>query len=291
MSFDAPRTLDAGSPFTLWAPAPHDNASPCGHGVLVEPRFDTRADELAREVALRLRSADHAGENKARVGDEQGVVVVSLATGRCEAHDTDAARFLARASWFGDAIAGSLDVLRSRADRVLAQRDRSTCATALAARTDDSMIPYDDLFPADWNPVVMVDGVPYHVVDHHCPSPACPCTDIVLGLYRLDGDIAVHVGGLRLDRRDAHPRPKATTHAADSLFEIVWQQYGDEFVRRHDEVRAAVRSLALASTATPRRLAATSVERPSRNAACPCGSGKKYKRCCAIAAPAGARPR
>ncbi len=304
MIFDAPRILDAGQPFSLWAPPAHADSTPCGHGVVVEPLLDTSADELAHEVALRLRSADRLGETKVRAYDDRCVVVVSLATGRCEARDDGAARLLAEASWFADAIAGSLDVLRERAARAVAQRDRSTCKRALAACADDSMTPYHHLFPADWNPVVMVDGTAYHVVDHHCSNPACPCTEIVLGLYRIHGDTARHVGDVRLDRRDARPRPKATTPAASALFDRVWEHYGDELVRRHDEVRAVVRAMAneLAARAATVAVGATTNHaapgprkpvsgRPSRNAPCPCGSGKKYKRCCAVAPRAADRSR
>jgi hypothetical protein len=288
--------LDAGRPFSLWAPPPHADSTPCRHGVVVEPLLDASAGELAREVALRLRSADRLGETKVRAYDDRCVVVVSLATGRCEARDDAAARFLAEANWFADAIASSLDVLRERAARAVAQRDRSTCKRALEARTDDLMIPYHELFPADWDPVVMADGTAYHVVDQHCPNPACPCTEIVLGLYRLERDTARHVGDLRVDRREARPRAKATTPAASALFEIVWSEYGNELVRRHDEARAVVRTMAhgAATRATPPVARATANAapettaaiggRPSRNAPCPCGSGKKFKKCCALGA-------
>jgi uncharacterized protein YecA (UPF0149 family) len=75
------------------------------------------------------------------------------------------------------------------------------------------------------------------------------------------------------------------------LFDLIWKRYGDELVRRHDEVRAVVQSLALASTAPSRPLAPATIGRPSRNAPCPCGSGKKFKRCCALAGSASARSR
>ncbi|HEY6723282.1 MAG TPA: SEC-C metal-binding domain-containing protein, partial [Polyangiaceae bacterium] len=71
----------------------------------------------------------------------------------------------------------------------------------------------------------------------------------------------------------------------NDLFLRLWRRDATELRRRFDEVRAAV----LSAPAAQNRRAAPGVapvglappaRQPPRNQSCPCGSGKKYKRCC-----------
>jgi hypothetical protein len=277
------RLLDAGQRFPLWAPASGDGTAACNHGVLVDLVLDASADDLAREVRARLASAERLGDAKARVEGAIGAVRVDLGSGRVAPCDDGAARFVESAPWLEGAFGAVLDVVRHRAERAVAQRDRSICRPLLEAHVGDELVPYEDLFPADWDVLVASGGSMFLVIDHHCLNPACPCTTLVLDLRRLDDGEAVHVGDLRVDRRAARPRPEASTAAARALFPDLWREYGAELRRRHDEVRAAVQALARErasrAPATP-----ASAQRPGRNAPCPCGSGKKRKRCCGGAA-------
>src|SRR6185437_276206 len=168
---------------------------------------------------------------------------------------------------------------RERAARAVAQRDRSSCDAALARRADDKMLGYDELFPADWDLLMQHGGATYWLCDHHCPKATCPCAAIVVQLYRVDGPSTDYAGKLTLDLRGPHRHPETTTPVAAALFESAWRRYGDELLRRHTEVRAAVQRMATATTARALAMAPA----PSRNGPCPCGSGRKYKRCCADA--------
>jgi hypothetical protein len=273
----ATRSLDAGGPFPVWAPAGTSEARACGHGVYVELPLDPTTVEVANEVTLLLRRADQSGATSVRAHGDPVAVRMSLATGQCSPRDDAARRFLAGLPWLAGELALHLDLLRERAARAVAQRDRSSCDAALAGRTDDRMLGYDELFPADWDLLVPHGPQAYLVVDQHCPKAACPCKAIVLQLYRIDDGSTEYAGKLTVDLRSSARHPEATTPVARALFDKIWRRYGDQLERRHAEVRAAVHRT---SATVPAEQRAT-VSGPSRNGPCPCGSGKKYKRCCA----------
>lgn len=286
MTIVANRSLDARAAFPVWAPARDSETAACGHGVWVETPLDASTDELAREVTLLLRHVERNSETSVNAHGPKVAVGLSLATARCSPRDEAAGRFLAELPWLDGELALRLDLLRERAARAVAQRDRSSCDAALARRANDKMIGYDELFPADWDLLVLHGGATYWLCDQHCPKATCPCSAIVVQLYRIDGASTDYAGKLTIDLRGPHQHPETTTRVAAALFEPTWRRYGDELVRRHKEVRAAVQRMPTATTA---RLPAAAPA-PSRNGPCPCGSGRKYKRCCAGATTGTGEP-
>jgi hypothetical protein len=146
------------------------------------------------------------------------------------------------------------------------------------------MIPYDRLFPYDWDLIITHDGHHYWASDQHCPKATCPCREIVVALQDISVPDARDLGRLRITMRSGRPRANASSPSAARLFEPLWAKYGSELVRRHHEVRQAV----LAHAESRRPMAHPAV--PGRNAPCPCGSGLKFKRCCAPRSPLSAAP-
>jgi hypothetical protein len=267
MDSETTRTLDACAPLML-TPLEHGTGEvSCGHGVWAETRFDAPAGA----VTLLLREAERHG-NSVGVAGDRITAIASLSTGRCTPTDKRAARFLADHPWIEEALTEQLDLLQHRAHRAEAQCDRTTCRKALATAGLDGMIPYDELYPADWDLLLMHAGMTYWAVDQHCPRPRCPCTEVSVIFYRIDDDGTRSVGKATRDLRYPNAQMKGSSPLTTQLFTKLWDQSGDELVRRHHEVRAEVRG-------TQATTALTTTEVP-RNAPCPCGSGKKYKRCC-----------
>lgn len=270
------RSVDAGGPLVLADPAGDPRAA-CSHGVMVDTRFDAPAGA----ITLLLRSVErHDGTT--RVATEHVAVTASLATAKCTPTDDGAAAFLADHAWIDDALVEHLDWMRRRVRRALAQRDRSSGRPNLMKELKadpSSMIPFDALYPADWDLLLQHEGTTYWAVDLHCPKPACPCTTVVVAFHRFDQTtVPQPVGRATLDLRHPNEPAKGTTPIARQLFAKTWMAYRDQLVRRHDEVRALVRGLPQHET--------SGVDSPpprpvSRSGPCPCGSGKKYKRCCA----------
>lgn len=269
------RSVDGGRPFVLWETGSHREPPKCASGVWIATEMDAIAT-IDDDVTLLLRHAERHDSGPAHLSGDPVRATVSLSTGRCVPREEAAARLLQASPWFGDELARSLDRLRERARRVLAQRDRTSCLTALATLAPGDLVAYEHLFPEDWDLLFSSSGRGYWAVDQHCINPACTCTDIVVELHRIESGDAIPIGNLRFDLRDPSPRPKASTPLVAGLFHPLWTLHGDELVRRRGEVRdVVVRAAETRSTETALPPA------PSRSAPCPCGSGKKYKRCCA----------
>ncbi len=166
-----------------------------------------------------------------------------------------------------------------RARRNALQRDRASSSAALQRAVRGAMTPYDALFPGDWDLLVHDRGRSYWAVDQHCVNPACSCDEVCVVLHELHTGHAEHVGDMRVDFSSRPPTRIPTSARVRRLFEIVWAKHAAELSRRYAEVRSVVRALAAGSQVTG--LAIGSRPPPSRNAFCPCGSGAKYKRCCA----------
>jgi hypothetical protein len=189
-----------------------------------------------------------------------------------------------------------MDHVRQRAWRAVAQRDRETAARRVLARAEPGrMIAFHMLFPADWDLLFAQDGAIYWVVDQYCLNPACDCSSAALTLYQLGeaGSPPIAMGEAQVDL--ARERPvlevlEVSAEDARDLFAAFWDEYEERLRPRRDEVRRAV--LLYAAPAAKPALAPPSIAaRPSRNAPCLCGSGKKFKRCClGTAAASSSRP-
>ena len=268
------RVLDAGGPLFLHEHPPYDPMPACGRGVCVEMPATVAAPGDPLLVSLRHFERHDGGPVHAEL--ERFDVAVSLATGRCSPRTAAAERLLVEHPWLAAALASQIEELRRRARRLVAQRDRSSYRAALHHANQGAMLPYDRLFPHDWDMIVGHGGHHYWASDQHCPNAACSCREIVVTLSDLNTPDTRTVGQFRIDLQSSKPRSKASSPSAERLFEPLWDKYGTELIRRHEEVRRAVVDYAAS------RREMTRSANPGRNAPCPCGSGKKFKRCCAL---------
>lgn len=123
-----------------------------------------------------------------------------------------------------------------------------------------------------------IDGVSYDAMDFYCPTPSCACGEVIIHFAAPDGiespgDVIVQLSGkVEMD-------PYKKDHA---LLGRLW----DAYRRRHPNHLARLSQRSQTMKSVGARLA---VRQPAvshkvgRNAPCPCGSGKKYKKCCATA--------
>jgi SEC-C motif len=274
------RVLDAGGPLFLHERPPFDPMPPCGQGVCVEMPADVAS--VAEPLLVSLRLLERHDGGPAVVDIQRFDVAVSLDTGHCSPRNTAAAQRLTEHPWVAAALASQLGELRRRARRILARRDRGSYRFALDHAKPGAMIPYDRLFPYDWDLIVTHEGHHYWASDQHCPKAGCPCSEIVVALQDINTPDARDIGRLRIALQSGSPRSNASSPSAARLFEPLWAKYEPELVRRHHEVRQAV----VAWPAERRPTAQPAV--PGRNDPCLCGSGQKFKRCCALRPPVSA---
>jgi hypothetical protein len=174
-----------------------------------------------------------------------------------------------------------LDLLRERWHRVKwLERDDEWRTVDWSRIEPDTLVPFLELFPSRWDLSVMMDHQSYWAVDSWCLAPRCTCQEIVVAFIMADGTGSV--GAIRIEvgrssvvdvlGHDARLRPLGERLLGDSSM-------GEELRARRKLIRRVSREL-------PRFLSslregpAGSTPTPSRNGPCPCGSGKKYKRCC-----------
>jgi len=223
------------------------------------------------------------------IGDDI-TVTCSLDAGVIAAGNTAGEIFLRRHPWLAGTLREDLLVFRERAQRVAAQSDRESAAKEVLSRPAKTMVRYSDLFPADWDLVPIEDGEEYWAVDLYCRNPDCDCASSVILFYRLEDDPPSLVGEVAIDYAKDEPDVKASTPEADDIFDSLWAASEYTLRARHAEASQVVRRFAVRPIHATAALAPTPpaiVGRVPRNAPCPCGSGKKYKRCCLDARTAG----
>ena len=148
------------------------------------------------------------------------------------------------------------------------------------------MVPYYNIFgstPGDMEMRVQLDGKEYFIVDQYCMS--CGGCPISLTFYELGaggGKAVLHVS-TRPEMRDYQvAQAPAPQLSADRVMEQL---------RRRQPLRRLLRKRQARMQEAARNIKAryfqaappSSAARPAaagRNDPCPCGSGKKYKRCC-----------
>ena len=275
------RSLDAGGPLLVSAPSDEDE------GLWVEARFET-LDVEQRTVVLEVRTVERDDDDGALFAtSDPARVICRLETGACTADDDAARVLLSEHPELEARLQSHMDHVRQRAWRAVAQRDRETAARRLLANAEPGlMIAFQDLFPADWDLLFKHDGGTYWVIDRYCPTPSCDCSSVALTLYRLrtDNPAPLVVGDADADLARESPVLQVTTPAAREPFAAFSRELLERLPLRREEARRAVLRHAAPSPAKPAALSLAASRTP-RNAPCPCGSGKKFKRCCLGAAP------
>jgi hypothetical protein len=148
------------------------------------------------------------------------------------------------------------------------------------------MQTYNDILPFAESMQMVVDGIEYVVLDQYCVRPACGCTDAHLNLLPIkEGSGALVTTGLATvnyeartwDPVDNEPLPFDVA-TFKRLMECTSPNLYRKLQARHKKLRAIYahcrkRGRAAISDSIPQ-------ERVGRNDPCPCGSGKKFKKCC-----------
>jgi uncharacterized protein YchJ len=140
----------------------------------------------------------------------------------------------------------------------------------------DAMASFWEVFRYEFDLTVVHDRRRYLADDQYCLNPSCACDEAVVQFIDLsDG---AHVGHARASVR----RPDAAEIEGGSLVRALWsrllEDHGRKALReRYRRMRQAARARSTDATLARARV--------GRNEPCPCGSGKKYKRCCGAGTP------
>ena len=140
-----------------------------------------------------------------------------------------------------------------------------------------------------------VAGHVYLADDTHCLNQDCDCSDVHVTFFKDVGSKRFReLGAVRFDLASGAVAERVADRRVRPTLDALWEAY----CRRHRvgerlaDHRRCLRDLAsrrgplaaprasASSAASPGLLPPRPARTPGRNAPCPCGSGKKFKRCC-----------
>ncbi|MDO9535313.1 MAG: SEC-C metal-binding domain-containing protein [Bacillota bacterium] len=165
-------------------------------------------------------------------------------------------------------------------------------------RTNE-MIYYDEVFNSkDYNRLMFENkGIDYVVLDAYCTNPKCHCNEVLLAFYEIDA--SEETSSLLFTLLLKFKRGKYTIEDKDDRidrkeikenYNLFMEKLNDPDYMLYKERYAIMKTLRVTLGLNT---AATVVNRQNiisenldnnkvgRNEHCPCGSGKKYKKCCA----------
>ena len=154
---------------------------------------------------------------------------------------------------------------------------------------DGNMVGYYELFPYARQIVTTIDDVPWILDDQYCVNPTCRCRDVGLSFLQghcspvqdnspKEAEITIQYAYDKakitesLARKASGPRPEHLLR----LMKVARPDLDAVFAERHALLRRLFRR------ATAKMSPPLASRTPGRNDPCPCGSGKKYKRCCGM---------
>lgn len=147
------------------------------------------------------------------------------------------------------------------------------------------MSAYNDVLPFGDQFMVTINGEQYVVLDQYCLLPKCSCTDTILNIISIDhlGKMGEELGTIALNYKKRQWQLKEDLSfplTLETLKTTIEEQIPDfyrQMLQRHKKLKAIYahnKKMHYASKLEPQ------VSKVGRNDPCPCGSGKKYKKCC-----------
>jgi hypothetical protein len=162
-----------------------------------------------------------------------------------------------------------------------------------AVEGSSALQAYNDILPFGDTFRVNVGDIEYLVLDQYCVRPGCRCTQTHLNLVPIkdDGRAVDSTRAVIVDYDAASWDPIASEPLPCDVAEFrhIMERLSPDFYKslraRHKKMRAIYAHCRQRGIHALRRRRAEAV---GRNDPCPCGSGKKYKKCCmgSLAIPA-----
>ncbi len=213
----------------------------------------------------------------ARFATEAQEARLDIDTGRVDPDDYEG-RVPLSADW--------IDYLRPQIDGELldalhekwlhAKGTKSVPKTDWHERDPGDLIGWYEAHPADRSDVYLdVEGA-FVADDLFCVKASCTCDEAVVAFAPVSG--GKDVGSVRLRISTLSVVERLVEPANTVLLDRLWQAFSAR--HRNLATRLVERNKVMVELASGRLAPAASAARVGRNEQCPCGSGKKFKRCC-----------
>jgi SEC-C motif len=150
---------------------------------------------------------------------------------------------------------------------------------------DGLMSAYNDILPYGDQFIVAVDGNQCIILDQYCLLPKCPCSDTNLDIISTGnfGKLGKEIFSAELNYRKKQWKldgGSSFSISLDTVRKAVEEQNPDIYSRmhkRHKKLKAIYTHCKRKNYSSEQGV---QVQKVGRNDPCPCGSGKKYKKCC-----------
>ena len=147
------------------------------------------------------------------------------------------------------------------------------------------MWAYNDVLPYGEQLLVTLDGTECIIFDQYCLLPKCSCTDTVLSIVAIDlvGKTGKELCSVSVTYRKKQWKPveegslAVTVKTVKSAIEEQIPDIYKRLLKRHIKLKSIYAHSKKKHFASKQPLQLPKV---GRNDPCPCGSGKKYKKCC-----------
>jgi hypothetical protein len=243
---------------------------------LVEVALDDRRGRLA---------LGYPGDTGAAAPDNPGLradVDVDIDTGEVRARGTASEEVI---EWLRGEIDGPL--LERLHDRWMAAKRLRRCKEFVAGKwvrqPRGLMIAYAEPFPDQRQDIYLLDGAPFLADDQYCIEPSCDCGEVRVAFVALAPSSGeAFVGSVSYDMAQCQPlETEVGPRGRRDRVERLW----DAFSRRHplpSFFEKRMRRMKAVGRALKRDNPSAAPLKLGRNDPCPCGSGRKYKKCCMV---------
>jgi len=140
------------------------------------------------------------------------------------------------------------------------------------------LVIWDDARPSLRSDTYVFGDRVFEVFELYCVDPDCHCCDVIVDFTPVMPRGAPHPGHVEFDGKEATLHPDHERHR-ERLAQL-WSAYCERHPRYAE--RFGNRSAVMHGLGG-RIIGKASLPRVGRNELCPCGSGKKYKKCCGAA--------
>jgi hypothetical protein len=146
---------------------------------------------------------------------------------------------------------------------------------------------WDGIFPRSRLDIYINGGHAYEASELYCPVPACECNEMIVAFKFFDGRKTLEIGHVMLQL--SGEEGKIVSHKSGNR--ALMNQLLALYKARHQALSARLNRRYLVMKEVGKRVMAAEPEQEvtwkqavsdkvGRNDPCPCGSGKKYKKCC-----------
>lgn len=174
---------------------------------------------------------------------------------------------------------------RRRTDEI-PDEDLNTYFPASEIDRDGAMVSFSDILPyAEYRSIVL-NGNLYELNEEYCVKYKCGCSEIVVVLMEENETESLNeLMGFPMvffDYETGKMRTEVSGGKSDAFFEQLAEElksgdYPAWFRKRHDRLKSLYR---IYKQRNAQQKLTVSTQKVGRNDPCPCGSGKKYKKCC-----------